>query len=91
MEDNYIYEYPAKLDSIINDTERLGFDKASEPKTGSLLRTLAASKPKRRFLELGTGTGLSAACILSGMDEESTLISLDNDPEAQDIALSPRY
>ena len=73
MEDHCIYEYPATLDLIINDTQKMGFDMASEPKTGSLLRALAASKPNGKFLELGTGTGLSAAWILSGMDKKSTL------------------
>jgi predicted O-methyltransferase YrrM len=87
MEDHCIYEYPATLDLIINDTQKMGFDMASEPKTGSLLRALAASKPNGKFLELGTGTGLSAAWILSGMDKKSTLTSVDNDPEAQSIAL----
>ena len=87
MEDHCIYEYPATLDLIINDTQKMGFDMASEPKTGSLLRALAASKPNGKFLELGTGTGLSAAWILSGMDKKSTFTSVDNDPEAQSIAL----
>ena len=87
MEDHCIYEYPATLDLIVNDTQKMGFDMASEPKTGSLLRALAASKPNGKFLELGTGTGLSAAWILSGMDKKSTLTSVDNDPEAQSIAL----
>ncbi len=87
MEDHYIYEYPEALDSIINDTRAMGFDMASDPRTGSLLRTLSTSKPNGEFLELGTGIGLSAAWILSGMDRNSTLTSVDNDPEAQGIAL----
>jgi len=44
-----------------------------------MLRTLAASKPGGRFLELGTGTGIATAWLLEGMDERSTLISIDND------------
>lgn len=52
---------------------------ASDLLTGALLRTLAASKPAGRLLELGTGTGLSTSWILSGMDTQSTLVSLDND------------
>jgi predicted O-methyltransferase YrrM len=43
------------------------------------LRTLAASKPSGKFLELGTGTGLSTSWILDGMDSNSTMISFDND------------
>ena len=52
---------------------------ASEPLTCSLLRTLAASKPNGRFLELGSGTGLSTAWLLDGMDSNSHLTTVDND------------
>ena len=86
MNDDQIAESPKALQQIIEDTNTLGFDMASEPKTGSLLRILAASKPTGSFLELGTGTGLSGAWILDGMDDYSSLMSLDNDPEALSIA-----
>jgi predicted O-methyltransferase YrrM len=59
---------------------------ASDVLTCSLLRTLAASKPGGKFLELGTGTGLSASWILDGMDKESSLVSVDNDPAFLQIA-----
>ena len=88
MEDQVIYEYPATLNSIIEGTENLGFDMASEPKTGAFLKALAASKPNGSFLEIGTGTGLSAAWILQGMDNQSTLVSVDNDKNAQRVALA---
>lgn len=88
MQDHLQYERPGALEAITRDTEALGFDMASEPKTGALLKTLAASKPGSRLLELGTGTGLSAAWLLLGMDAHSSLISVDNDPEAQDIAVT---
>lgn len=51
-----------------------------------MLRTLAASKPGGRFLELGTGTGIATAWLLDGMDERSTLISVDNDGAVQSVA-----
>ena len=86
MEDNHIYQVPKCLNAIIADTEKLGFDMASESKTGALLQTLAASKPNARFLEIGTGTGLSTAWILAGMDQQSSLYTVDNDPQAQQIA-----
>ena len=59
---------------------------ASEPQTGSLLRTLAATKPAGAFLELGTGTGLCTAWILDGMDRQSTLTTVDNDDTVLAIA-----
>lgn len=52
---------------------------ASDSLTCSLLRTLAASESSARFLELGSGTGLSTAWILDGMDQYSSLITVDND------------
>jgi predicted O-methyltransferase YrrM len=59
---------------------------ASEPRTGALLQMLAASKPCGRLLELGTGTGLATAWLLSGMDAGSSLISVDTDEEVQAVA-----
>jgi predicted O-methyltransferase YrrM len=77
---------PRVLEAIVADTERLGFPMASESKTGSLLRLLAASKPRARVLEIGTGTGISAAWLLEGMDDASTLVSIDNDAQCQEVA-----
>lgn len=87
MDDHIIYEYPTALPAIIKATESLKFDMASEPRTGALIKTLAASKPNGKFLEIGTGTGLSAAWILEGMDSQSTLVTIDNDSRAQSVAL----
>ena len=50
------------------------------------MRTLATSKPSGKFLELGTGTGLSTSWILDGMDNNSTIISFDNDEILLQIA-----
>lgn len=86
MNDLEITQRPPTLDAIRTDTERLGFTLSSEPKTGSLLRALAASKPSGRFLELGTGTGVGTAWLLDGMDEGSRLISVDSDSTVQAVA-----
>jgi predicted O-methyltransferase YrrM len=59
---------------------------ASEPRTGALLRALAASKPGGRMLELGTGTGLATAWLLDGMDAGSSLVSVDTDEQVQQVA-----
>src|SRR5687768_489925 len=71
---------PKAYNDIDAATKSSGFTMASDILTCSLLRTLAASKPSGKFLELGTGTGLSTSWILDGMDKESTLVSIDNDP-----------
>jgi predicted O-methyltransferase YrrM len=77
---------PAKLREILDRTATLGFTMPSEPRTGALLRTLAATKPGGRLLELGTGTGLSAAWLLDGMDRDTRLTTVDVDPQWQAVA-----
>jgi predicted O-methyltransferase YrrM len=77
---------PSAYQAIDLATKASGFSMASDVQTCSLLKTLAASKPGGRFLELGTGTGLSTAWILAGMDQNASLISIDNDEKFLDIA-----
>lgn len=77
---------PKSYFDIDKATKESGFTMASDVLTCSLLRTLATSKPSGKFLELGTGTGLSTSWILDGMDNHSTLISLDNDENFLNIA-----
>ncbi len=67
-------------------TKEKGFTMPSDILTCSLLRSLAASKPAGKFLELGTGTGLSTSWILDGMDENSTITSFDHDETLLQIA-----
>ncbi|HMB62898.1 MAG TPA: class I SAM-dependent methyltransferase [Eudoraea sp.] len=71
---------------ILNKCEEIGFTMPSDVFVGSLLKTLISSKPKGRFLELGTGIGLSLSWMVDGMDEEATLVTVDNDPELIKIA-----
>lgn len=57
--------------------EHNNFRWSSEPRTGALLRALAASKPGGRFLEVGAGVGVGAAWLLAGMDADSTLVTIE--------------
>ena len=86
MNDRHNLSPPRVVQAIQQDTVASGFTMASEPQTGSLLRTLAATKPAGAFLELGTGTGLCTAWILDGMDRQSTLTTVDNDAAVLTIA-----
>ena len=86
MTDEVNQQFPRTYNDIIEATNLSGFTMASDVLTCSLLRTLAASKPSGKFLELGTGTGLSTAWILDGMDTASSLISIDNDAAFVEIA-----
>ena len=86
MIDEITKNIPQTYLDIDKATKEHGFTMPSEIKTCSLLRTLAASKPSSTFLELGTGTGLSTCWILDGMDENSSIISFDNDESLLNIA-----
>lgn len=86
MTDEINQDIPKTYFDIDKATKESGFTMASDIQTCSLLKTLATSKPSGKFLELGTGTGLSTAWILDGMDSNSTLISFDNDEKFLNIA-----
>ncbi|WP_306203944.1 O-methyltransferase [Actinoplanes sp. RD1] len=53
------------------------FMMSSEPRVGALLRTLVASKPGGRILEVGAGIGVGAGWMLDGMDADARLTSLE--------------
>ncbi len=86
MTDEIYQPVPGPYFDIDRATKENGFTMPSDILTCSLLRTLATSKPAGKFLELGTGTGLSTSWILDGMDNRSTLVSLDNDEALLQIA-----
>ena len=69
---------PQYYEQLKSESEKLGFNMPSDLQTGSLLRALAASKPGGRFLDLGTGTGLSLAWLAEGADNTSSLYTVDN-------------
>jgi predicted O-methyltransferase YrrM len=86
MTDEINQTIPTAYFDIDEATKANGFTMPSDILTCGLLRTLATAKPAGKFLELGTGTGLSTAWILDGMDNESTLLSLDHDETLLQIA-----
>jgi predicted O-methyltransferase YrrM len=86
MDDFGVIREPPALAAILEQTAALKFTMASETKTGALLRVLAAAKPAGCLLELGTGTGVGTAWILSGMDPASTLTTVDVDLKTQRVA-----
>jgi predicted O-methyltransferase YrrM len=77
---------PPRLPRLLAETARLNFTMASDLFTGCLLRTLAATKPAGRLLELGTGTGVATAWMLDGMDADSRLVSVELDEATLEIA-----
>ncbi|MEO6498642.1 MAG: methyltransferase domain-containing protein [Mucilaginibacter sp.] len=77
---------PEHYEQIKIESEKLGFNMPSDLQTGSLLRTLAASKPGGRFLDLGTGTGLSLAWLAEGANQKSSIYTLDISEHWQNVA-----
>ena len=86
MDDTMITQLPEQYEKIKLASEELKFSMASDLQTGSLLKTLVASKPAGRFLELGTGTGLATAWLIAGLDKNSSLLTVENNELLIDVA-----
>ncbi|MCQ6277374.1 class I SAM-dependent methyltransferase [Bacillus sp. V3B] len=80
------FKIPYVVESIEEDAKEIGFTMSCDYETAALLRTLASSKKSSKFLELGTGAGLSTSWILDGMDKDSTLITVELDETLHKIA-----
>ena len=81
MNDSFISDIPEFYSELAQISKESGFTMASDLYTGSLLKSLIASKPKGNFLELGTGASLSLCWMIDGMDAKSKMITLDIDHE----------
>jgi predicted O-methyltransferase YrrM len=86
MDDTSAIQLPERYEAILARSRAVQFPMNSDLLTGSLLRTLAASKPGGTFLELGTGAGLGTSWILAGMDARSSLVSVEKDAKVLAIA-----
>jgi len=86
MTDQINQPLPTSYLQTEKETSACNFTMRSDILTCSLLRTLAGVKQGGRFLELGTGSGVATCWILDGMDQNSTLISVDHDERLLRIA-----
>lgn len=86
MNDANIQDIPVIHSEIERKSAEVGFTMPSDLYIGTLLKTLVLSKPNGRFLELGTGIGLSLSWMIDGMTADSKLITVDNDEELVGIA-----
>ena len=89
MDEDDFQPPPAFLNRLLARTRELGFQGWSWPQVGALLRTMAATKPGGKLLEIGTGTGVGTCWLLDGMDKAARLDSVDNDPTV--IAIASKY
>ncbi|MBW8241345.1 class I SAM-dependent methyltransferase [Muricauda oceani] len=86
MNQSIIIEKPKQYQDLLEKSKEMGFTMPSDIYIGTLLKTLVASKPSGKFLELGTGIGLSLSWLIQGMDEESKIKSVDNDAALIEVA-----
>ena len=86
MVDGVFTDIPVQYKTITELTGKLSFNMNSDLYTGSLLKTLVASRKSGRILELGTGGGLATSWILKGMDQQSRLVSIENNGALLEIA-----
>ena len=75
---DHVTNIPSQYEAIATTTRQLDFSMASDLYTGSLLKTLVASKPGGRMLELGTGSGLATSWMVSGLDKDAVLVTVEN-------------
>ena len=88
MDDTTNLNPPAVVKELAQAAATFGFTMSSDQLTGSLLRTLVASKPAGEILELGTGVGMGMAWLLAGMDPGAHLTTVDRNEETTAIARS---
>ncbi len=86
MTDSNILDKPKIHAAIEAKSKEIGFTMPSDLFIGTLLKTLITSKSKANILELGTGIGLSLSWMIDGMDQDSTLTTIDNNPALTEIA-----
>jgi predicted O-methyltransferase YrrM len=86
MKDTGNIKLPLRLPQLMSESARLNFTMTSDLLTGCLLRTLTATKPAGKLLELGGGTGVATSWMLDGMDETSRLVSVEIDEVNLEVA-----
>jgi predicted O-methyltransferase YrrM len=77
---------PKALKQIEVEASMLGFRMSCTHEFGTLLRTLAASKPGGCIVEIGTGVGAGSSWLLDGMDANARLTSVEINPAVLSIA-----
>jgi predicted O-methyltransferase YrrM len=57
------------------------FERSSIREIGQLLAVLAASRPQGRLAEIGTGTGVGSAWVVSAMGPEASFVTVELDDD----------
>ena len=72
---------PPLVEKALELTERLGFARSCSPEVGRLLHVLAASRGRERVAEIGTGTCVGAAWIVSALAPQTPFFTTELDAE----------
>jgi predicted O-methyltransferase YrrM len=72
---------PPLVQRAVALAERLGFERSCLPEVGRLLHVLAAARGRTRVAEIGTGTGVGAAWIVSALPPEVPFFTTELDAE----------
>ena len=70
---------PPLVEKALALTERLGFERSCRPEVGRLLHVLAASRGRERVAEIGTGTCVGAAWIVSALPPQTPFFTTEID------------
>jgi predicted O-methyltransferase YrrM len=57
------------------------FERSSIPEIGRLLAVLVAERPRGRFAEIGTGTGVGSAWIADSLGPDGSLVTVELDDD----------
>jgi predicted O-methyltransferase YrrM len=57
------------------------FERSSIPEVGRLLAMLVTQRPRGRIVEVGAGCGVGTAWIVSALDPEGTVVTVESDEE----------
>jgi predicted O-methyltransferase YrrM len=71
---------PEEVRRALELTRALGFTKSCLPEVGRLLRLLVTQARAGTVGEIGTGSGVGSAWMLSGLRPDQRFVSIDNQP-----------
>jgi predicted O-methyltransferase YrrM len=72
---------PPLVEKALALAERIGFTRSCSPETGRLLQVLAGTRGLERVAEIGTGTAVGSAWILSALDPDVAFVTAELDEE----------
>jgi predicted O-methyltransferase YrrM len=77
---------PPLVEKALALADRMGFRRSCSGETGRLLQVLAGSRGLERVAEIGTGTAVGSAWILSALDPEVSFVTVELDEERAEAA-----